>query len=257
MGGRGAKMSRNTNPYSKRPLTKGAGGGTVAAGGGGNAALSEAVGTASFPQIKKFDAEKHIVSFNYKLNSTGRITIKDDTGRIFKGVYEGHGASRDTFGFKEGFVIKFDGLKSGGFRPGQQTKEEVKVYKNINKALVRPAGKSSTGVSFKQKSRVPDLVAAHFNKTIKLPSGEVRTGVAVSIMSKAKGGHDTGILASSKKGKQLIKRVRQYLSGLSKRGVNTNDIRVIPNGYKTKNIYLHNMYRDRKTGKIKIVDLGY
>ena len=256
MGGRGARMSRRTNPYSSRPLTARLGGATVAGGGGaGEVNMNSAVGSANFPQIANF-GNKNIVDFNYKLGKGGYIVIKDDKGRTFRGEYEGHGASRDTFGFKEGFVIKFDGLKNGVFRPGEQTKNEVEAYKNINKALIRPAGKTPRGAARAAKSRVPDLVSAHLNKTIKLPSGEVRKGVAIAIFSRARGGHDTGIKASTPKGKQLIKRVNQYIRALGKRGVRTTDFMVLPRWGKNGNIYLHNIYRDRKTGKLTIVDLG-
>lgn len=255
MGGRGAKMSRRTNPYSSRPRTVAGGGATQAvSSGGGDVGMSlrSAAGAADFPEIASF-SNKNIVDFNYKLDKSGTITIRDDRGRTYKGTYEGHGASRDTFGFKEGFVIKFDGLKPSFFGAGRQTKNEVEAYKNLNKALIRPAGKTPTGAARKAKYRVPNLISAHFDKTIKLPNGTTRRGVAIAIFSKAKGGHDTGIRADSKKGINLMKRANQYIRGLSRRGVSTGDFAVY-----TRNgtVRLHNIYRDRKTGKLTIVDLG-
>lgn len=251
MGGRGAWAQRNK-------LGRGDAAKVLNTAGGGGSDLTDAqfvnaVGSADFPQIKSF-SQKNIVDFNYKLDKTGKITIRDDNGRIFKGVYEGHGASRDTFGFKEGFVIKFDGLKRGGFRPGVQTENELKAYANINKALQRPAGKTPTGANKAAKSRVPDLIAGYTGKKITLPNGDVKTNVAVAIFTRAKGGHDTGYKYYSKRGRQIRKRVSQYISALGRRGVSTGDLSwgQGSNG----NLRLHNIYFQKGTGKLKVVDLG-
>lgn len=254
MGGRGAYAQRRKAGRINAKLAGTAGGG----GGMSEANMVSSIGatgSTNFPQIKNFDAKTHIVDFKYNnASKTGTIKIKDDTGRIFTGKHEGAGVSRVTYAFKEGFVMKFDGLKNAdrkdGFGPGKQTKKEVDYYKNINSALVRPAGKSSTGVSFKEKSRVPDLVASHVNKTMTI-QGKTYTKVTVALFSKAKGGHDTKIKSNSRKGVQFEKRFRQWKAGLRKRGVNVSDFGI---GTYGRTITLHNVYFYK--GKLKIVDLG-
>lgn len=236
MGGRGAKMSRRTNPYSGRPVTAGAGGGTanmneetvqrILAGGD--------AGRKDFPNIENF-SQKNIVSFTFGNNGRGgTITIRDDNGRIFEGTFEGAGASRSTYSFKEGFVMKFDKLSGHGL--GNQNRQEVEAYKELPPSIRR---------------RVPEMVKAYNGVTVRNDSGLSRN-VDVLIMTKAKGGHDTGVKANSKQGRRLMKRLGQYQRALENRGVH-DVIAFERNG----NVYVHNVYYNRGSGKrLTLVDVG-
>ena len=239
-------------------------GGAGGAGGSGGGASSEVVSQAAIesslgnkgrnvtnvgkvlPEIKNF-SQKNIVSFS-GIDKGGTITIKDDNGNVFNGVHEGAGASRVTFAFKEGFVVKFDGLLPNRFadlKPGSQNAAEASAYAKL------PGFLKKNAVTGRGKDRVPELLAGYGTTSIKFDNG--RTGkVNVNILTLAKGAHDTGISASSKKGKNLEKRLNQYIRGLRNRGV--KDISV---GQNSKgNVSIHNVYRDPKNGKLTIVDSG-
>lgn len=237
MGGRGAFAQRRAGVVAPRRNVK------LASGGGGGATKDDAVNfinkstaNGDFPKLANFSQKKNVVDFSFdQFGKGGTIKIKDDNGRIFEGKFEGAGASRSTYSFKEGFVMKFDGLN--GHPYGQQNREEVKAYKTLAPSV---------------RSRVPKMVQAFNDVRVTNSSGTTRK-VDILIMTRAKGGHDTGVKANSRQGARLEKRINQYISGMRKRGV--NDMSVHTNG--KGNIELHNIYYNAGAGKrLTLVDVG-
>lgn len=204
----------------------------ISAGGGGAAAERNVTARGGeLPDIANF-SQKNIVSFDFEMAKASTLTIKDDKGKIFEGKFEGAGASRVTYSFKEGFVIKFDGLQGSNY----QNKGEVDAYKTLKPYL---------------KKRVPKLLASYSDVKIKTNANNPYTADIV-LLTKAAGSHDTGIKDNTPKGRQLYKRLTQYVRILRDRG--QRDFAIFQNNQ--GNIYLHNIYRNPKNGKLTIVDLG-
>ena len=124
MGGRGTfAVRRNFN----------AGGGVVkgniTGAGGGEVEVDGSKGITAggeYPNLKTYD----IVSFNHVSDSSGKMTIRDADGKLHTSVAVSSGSTRTTYEFSN-FVLKFEGLKVGGF-PGQN-EVDWKAYNGINK----------------------------------------------------------------------------------------------------------------------------
>lgn len=236
MGGRGAWAQRNKlgRGDAAKVLNTAGGGGT--ADKDAEDFINSAAAKGDFPKLANF-SQKNIVDFSFdQYGKGGTIKIKDDNGRVFTGKFEGAGASRSTYSFKEGFVMKFDGLNGHPF--GKQNQQEVEAYKNLAPSVRR---------------RVPEMVQAFNGVKVKNNAGTTRN-VDVLIMTKAKGGHDTGVKANSPQGRRLMKRISQYRDGLRRRGV--NDVEVYVNG--AGNVQIHNVYYNRSGGgkRLTLVDVG-
>lgn len=181
IGGRGAYAQRRGGAVAPRNVTNAAG------GGGGDVELNSAPSSLGGGEANLTNFTVESVSFNSNArshsapnNKDGTLTIRDADGKLHTSIGVSSGSTRVTYEFAGGFALKFENLKSGGFKG--QNAADVKAYNGIvkenQKYMARPlTSNRSIAVKLNGRTKNVQVIAVERAVPIKreMTSSERRT----------------------------------------------------------------------------------